>query len=45
MTCSYQCTIETKQRPIKMLVDWWNENSFDFESSICMLNMALKYDL
>ncbi len=43
-SCFNQCLMD-KERPIKLLVDWWKMNSFDFDSSICILDIALKYDL
>ena len=46
-SCLNQCTrsIKNEERPIEMLVRWWKEKSFDFDSSICILDIALKYDL
>jgi hypothetical protein len=43
-SCFDQCA-HKEERPIKKLVDWWKINSFDLDSSICILNIALKYDL
>jgi len=27
------------------MFDWWKENALDFESSMCLVDAALKYDL
>ena len=43
-SCLLIC-MHKKKRSIKVLVNWWKRNSFDFESSICIFNKALKYDL
>ncbi len=49
-SCSYQCynAVENEQSPIEDLIDWFTKkgiNQIDSQSSICMLDMALKYNL
>ena len=45
-SCLNQCSRNTnKERPIKMLVIWWDQKSLNIKSSMCMLNMAIKYNL
>jgi hypothetical protein len=44
--CKNQC-IENENQPIHSMINWWklNENSIDFESSMCLIDMALENNL
>jgi hypothetical protein len=44
MPCVNECVRE-EERPLVSLSKWFEKNSNDFYSSICLLNMALKYKL
>jgi hypothetical protein len=43
MACVISCLKDNK--PLVSLSKWFEKNANDFESSICLLDMALKYKL
>jgi hypothetical protein len=44
MACVNACIIKDN-KPLESLSKWFEKNANDFESSICLLDMALKYGL
>ncbi len=42
--CFNQCYIKD-QRPLQRMFNWWLKNTADLNSSICILNYAVKHDL
>ena len=46
--CTEQCRKKNvKTRPIRTMFDWWIKETelFDFETSVCLLDFALKNNL
>ena len=35
----------TNQRPLQKMFSWWLDNVSDFDSSMCILNLALQHNL
>ena len=43
-SCKIKCAIDETQ-PINNMLNWWKGNGPDFESSICIFDLALKFNL